>query len=62
MIIEAIHELSGQKTIIMVAHRLKTVKKCDLIFFIDKGKLIDQGTFEELVDRNEHFKNLTTHA
>ena len=62
MIIEAIHEFSGQKTIIMVAHRLKTVKKCDLIFFIDKGKLIDQGTFEELVDRNEHFKNLTTHA
>lgn len=62
MIIEDIHEFSGQKTIIMVAHRLKTVKKCDLIFFMDKGKLIDKGTFQELVDRNEHFKNLTTHA
>ncbi len=62
IIIEAIHEFSRRKTIIMVAHRLKTVKKCDLIFFIDKGKLVDKGTFEELVDRNEHFKNLATHA
>ena len=62
MIIEAIHKFSGQKTIIMVAHRLKTVKKCDLIFFIDKGKLVDKGTFQELVDKNEHFKNLAKHT
>ena len=62
MIIEAIHEFSGQKTIIMIAHRLKTVKKCDLIFFMDKGKVIDKGTFQELIDRNEHFKKLATHA
>ena len=62
IIIEAIHEFSSQKTIIMVAHRLKTVKKCDLIFFIDKGKLVDKGTFKDLVDRNEHFKKLATHA
>ena len=62
MIIEAIHKFSGQKTIIMVAHRLKTVKKCDLIFFIDKGKLVDKGTFQELVDKNVHFKNLAKHA
>ena len=62
MIIEAIHEFSGQKTIIMIAHRLKTVKKCDLIFFMDKGKVIDKGTFQELIDKNEHFKKLATHA
>ncbi len=62
MIMEAIHEFGGKKTIIMIAHRLKTVEKCDQIFFIDKGKLIDQGTYEELVEKNELFKNMASHA
>ena len=56
MIMEAIHEFSGQKTIIMIAHRLKTVKKCDQIFFIDKGQVVDVGKYDELIERNEHFK------
>lgn len=62
MIMEAIHEFSGQKTIIMIAHRLKTVQKCDQIFFIDRGELADQGSYEELIERNEHFKNMATHV
>ena len=62
MIMEAIHKFGGKKTIIMIAHRLKTVEKCDQIFFIDKGKLIDQGTYDELVEKNELFKNMATHA
>jgi HlyD family secretion protein len=59
---EAIHNFSGQKTIIMIAHRLKTIKKCDQIFFIDKGQVVDKGTYQELIDRNEHFKNMAAHA
>ena len=62
MIMEAIHEFSGQKTIIMIAHRLKTVKKCDQIFFIDKGQVVDVGTYNELIERNEHFKNMAEHS
>ena len=62
MIMEAIHNFSGQKTIIMIAHRLKTVQKCDQIFFIQKGKVVDQGTYQELIDINENFKKMTTHA
>lgn len=62
MIMEAIHEFSGQKTIIMIAHRLKTVQKCDQIFFIDRGELADQGSYEELIERNEHFKNMAAHV
>ena len=62
MIMEAIHEFSGQKTIIMIAHRLKTVKKCDQIFFIDKGQVVDVGKYDELIERNEHFKNMAIHA
>tara|TARA_Y100001970_G_C14250609_1_gene871548 strand:+ start:3584 stop:5380 length:1797 start_codon:yes stop_codon:yes gene_type:complete len=62
MIMEAIHNFSGQKTIIMIAHRLKTVQKCDQIFFIDKGKVVDKGTYEELIENNEHFKNMAANA
>jgi len=62
MIMEAIHDFSGQKTIIMIAHRLKTVQKCDQIFFIDKGQVVDQGTYQELIETNEHFKNMAMHA
>ena len=62
MIMEAIHEFSGRKTIILIAHRLKTVQKCDKIFFIDNGKVADQGTYEELIDKNEQFKNMSMHA
>ncbi len=62
MIMEAIHNFSGRKTIILIAHRLKTVEKCDQIFFIDKGKVVDQGTYKELIEKNEHFKNMAIHA
>jgi ATP-binding cassette, subfamily B, bacterial PglK len=62
MIMEAIHNFSGQKTIIMIAHRLKTVRKCDQIFFIDKGQVADQGSYQELIERNELFKNMAKHA
>lgn len=62
MIMEAIHDFSGQKTIIMVAHRLKTVKNCDHIFFIDDGEVVDQGTYQELIEKNERFKQMAAHA
>lgn len=62
MIMEAIHDFSGQKTIIMIAHRLKTVQKCDQIFFIDDGQVIDQGTYQELIEKNERFKQMAAHA
>lgn len=62
MVMEAIHEFSGQKTIIMIAHRLKTVQKCDQIFFIDKGQVVDKGTYQELIETNEYFKKMSTLA
>ena len=61
-IIKAIQQFSGQKTIIMIAHRLKTIQKCDQIFVIDNGKVADQGTFEELIEKNEVFKKMALHA
>lgn len=62
IIMEAIHEFSGQKTIVMIAHRLKTVQKCDIIYLMDKGKIVDQGTYQELVDKNAQFKEMAEHA
>ena len=62
MIMDAIHDFSGKKTIIMIAHRLKTVQKCDQIFFIDKGRVVDKGTYHELIERNESFKNMAAHS
>ena len=62
MIMKAIHDFSGQKTIIMIAHRLKTVQNCDQIYFIDNGQLVDQGTYEELIESNKQFKKMTEHV
>ena len=61
-IMKAINNFSGKKTIIMIAHRLKTVQKCDQIFFLDKGQIIDNGTYQELFETNEHFKNMAENA
>ena len=62
MIMDAIHDFSGKKTIILIAHRLRTVQKCDKIFFINNGTVADQGTYQELLENNEHFKNMAMHA
>ena len=59
-IMEAIQDFSGSKTIIMIAHRLTTVQKCDLIFFMEKGAIIDQGTYDELLVRNPTFKKMAS--
>lgn len=61
-IMEAIHDFNGQKTIIMIAHRLKTVQKCNIIYMMEKGRIIDQGTYQDLVERNTKFKKMAEHA
>jgi len=54
-VMDAINNLSKDITIILIAHRLNTVKNCDIIFKLDKGRLIGKGTFEELIKNNENF-------
>ena len=55
---ESLENLVKKKTIIVIAHRLSTVKNCDCIYFMDKGKIIDKGTFDELFSKNILFKEL----
>jgi len=62
IIMDAIHDFTGQKTIIMIAHRLKTVQKCDTIYLMEKGKVIDQGTYQQLVNNNAKFREMAKHS
>lgn len=55
-VMESVQALSHQKTIIMIAHRLSTVRPCDRIFMLDKGKLIEQGSYDELLATSGKFK------
>lgn len=48
-LMEAVSELTHDKTVIMIAHRLKTVRDADCIFVVDKGRIVRQGTHDELV-------------
>ena len=59
-IMDAVHNLSRKKTIILIAHRLSTVRKCDQIYFFKNGRLMSQGTFSEVLAENQEFKNMAT--
>ena len=54
----AFENLGIDKTIIIIAHRLNTVKQCDQLYLIENGKIINRGTFEHLVNDSETFKKL----
>jgi ATP-binding cassette subfamily B protein len=54
----AIDNISGNKTIIVIAHRLSTVKNADRILFLEKGKIENEGTHKELIRNNKKYKKL----
>jgi len=54
-IMNCIFNFSGSKTVIIVAHRISTIRKCDNIYLFENGRIIDQGNFDDLTKRNENF-------
>lgn len=52
-VIEVIESLHGQKTLIVIAHRLTTVKSCDTIYRLKDGRIIDSGRYEDVVDERQ---------
>ena len=58
-IMNAINNLGKEVTIILIAHRLSTVKNCDIIFLLERGELKDQGTYEELSKSSKLFKKMS---
>lgn len=55
-VMQAIRDLAGQKTIVLIAHRLSTVEECDCICLLDSGRVVDVGTYEELAEGSEVFQ------
>ncbi len=51
-VMEAVNNIGKNITIILIAHRLNTVKNCDIIFKLEKGRIVDQGSFESLINNN----------
>ncbi len=57
-IMRSIANLTGNKTIIMVAHRVNTIKDCDKIYVLNDGRIAASGTYSELIENNEFFKKI----
>lgn len=57
-IAKALEQMRGKVTVVLIAHRLNTVQHADRVFLIDSGRLIDQGTFKDLVSRNASVEKL----
>ena len=55
-LMEAIDALTKEKTMIMIAHRLKTVRNADQIVVIDKGRIVQQGTHNQLMKQEGIYK------
>jgi ABC-type multidrug transport system fused ATPase/permease subunit len=57
----AINRLHGRKTLIIIAHRLSTIRECDRIFFLDQGRVVASGRYDELIRKNTEFAAMAQH-
>jgi len=57
-ILRTLERISHNKIIISIAHRLQTVEKFDIIYLFKKGKIVDSGTHEALLQKNDYYKAL----
>ena len=54
----AVESVRQAKTVIMIAHRLSTVRDCDVIYMLDHGEVVARGTYDELLDSNRTFRTM----
>jgi ATP-binding cassette, subfamily B, bacterial PglK len=62
VVMEAVINLGHDITIILIAHRLSTVRQCDQIYLLERGKVKASGTYDELKAGNQQFKAMANHA
>ena len=55
-ILDEIYEGIGDKTLIIISHRNNTVKYCDLIYVMEQGKIIDQGSYKGIMEKHNYLK------
>ena len=60
IIMDAIKSMGQQKTVILIAHRLSTVRECDCIYLLRQGEIIASGAYDELERDSELFRSMTT--
>ena len=58
-VVAAVEELKGDRTLITIAHRLSTVQNCDCLYFLNEGCLEDRGTYSELLQRCQQFREMS---
>lgn len=58
-VMDAVHNLGHAKTIILIAHRLTTVRNCDTIYMMEHGRVIADGTYDELVRDSAAFRAMS---
>jgi ABC-type multidrug transport system fused ATPase/permease subunit len=59
-VMDAVSNLGNEITIILIAHRLSTVRQCDQIYLLDKGKVKAQGTYDQLMRNDDIFRAMAT--
>ncbi|HON59380.1 MAG TPA: ABC transporter ATP-binding protein [Smithella sp.] len=57
-VIESIESLRGDRTIILIAHRLTTVRSCDVIYLMDEGRVVEHGSYDDLVNNSSSFRKM----
>jgi len=59
LIQESINSLKGERTVVIIAHRLSTVRNCDYICVLKEGRIVEEGSFDELsCDKNSYFYSM----
>jgi len=58
VVMDAIQKLAHKLTIIIIAHRLNTVSSCDVIHYIDQGRVVSSGSYKDLAGSCEHFQKM----
>lgn len=58
VVMQAVRNLGKAKTIILIAHRLSTVKGCDCIYILEHGEIVGHGTYDDMIVSNEEFKKM----
>ncbi len=59
LVMESLHSLGNKITVIIIAHRLSTVSKCDKIYMIEHGSIIGEGTYKSLMKSSQKFQEMT---